>query len=196
MLRWNNTVIPGAWWAPRARTNSKKNHVTKKMSSSTVRSRLIPRGAVESLTISDWSVGGSNPVKTFFYVVVFFFSFFSFSFLTFVWRVFFFYSSHSSWQHAAGKQLSIELFVEYSHFSLVRTIWGKEKILYYRELLVSEKFFKTRWIPLVLPSPVIFGKNFFSIENYLSVRNFCITLGFPCGFTVSAESLVYFWRKV
>ena len=25
------------------------------------RNRLVPRGAVESLTISDWSVGGSNP---------------------------------------------------------------------------------------------------------------------------------------
>ena len=49
----------------------------------------------------------------------------------------------------------------YSHFSLVRTISGKEKILYYRELLVSEKFFKTRWIPLVLPSPVILGEKFF-----------------------------------
>ena len=46
----------------------------------------------------------------------------------------------------------------YSHFSLVRTISGKEKILYYRELLVSEKFFKTRWIPLVLPSPVILAE--------------------------------------
>ena len=56
MFRWNNTVIPGAGWAartPRARMNSKKNHVTKKMSTSTVRSRLILRGAVESLTISD-----------------------------------------------------------------------------------------------------------------------------------------------
>ena len=27
------------------------------------------------------------------------------------------------------------------------------------------------------------------------MRNFCITLGFPCGFTVSAESPVYFGRK-
>ena len=34
-----------------------------KITSSTVRSRRIPRGAVESVTISDWSVGGSNPVK-------------------------------------------------------------------------------------------------------------------------------------
>ena len=85
----------------------------------------------------------------------------------------------------------------YSHFSLVRTFSGKEKILYYRELLVSEKFFKTRWIPLVLPSPVILGEHFFfTIENYLLVRNFFITLGFPCGFTVSAESPVYFGRKV
>ena len=29
----------------------------------------------------------------------------------------------------------------YSHFSFVRTISGKEKIIYYRELLFSEKFF-------------------------------------------------------
>ena len=37
----------------RARTNSKKNLLTKKMRSSTVRRRPIPRGAVESLMISD-----------------------------------------------------------------------------------------------------------------------------------------------
>ena len=53
----------------------------------------------------------------------------------------------------------------YSHFSLVRTISGKEKIPYYRELLVSEKFFKTRWIPLVLPSTVILGENFFLLSR-------------------------------
>ena len=58
MFQWNNTVIQGSGWAartPRAGMNSKKNHVTKKMSSSTVlvRSRLIPRGAVERLRISD-----------------------------------------------------------------------------------------------------------------------------------------------
>ena len=53
----------------------------------------------------------------------------------------------------------------YSHFSLVRTISGKEKILYYRELLVSEKFFKTRWIPLVLPSPVILGEKIFLLSR-------------------------------
>ena len=85
--------------------------------------------------------------------------------------------------------------LKYSHFSLVRTISGKEKILYYRELLVSEKFFETRWSPLVLPSPVILGEIFFTLENYLLVRNFCLTLGFPCGFTVSAESPVWFGRK-
>ena len=97
-------------------------------------------------------------------------------------------------QHAVDISLNPE---QYSHFSLVRTIWGKEKILYYRELLVSEKFFKTRWIPLALPSPVNLGETFFYIiEIYLLVRNFCITLGFPCGFTVSAESPVYFGRKV
>ena len=56
----------------------------------------------------------------------------------------------------------------YSHFSLVRTISGKEKILYYRELLVSEKFFKTRWIPLVLPSPVILGEKIFYYRELLA----------------------------
>ena len=54
---------------------------------------------------------------------------------------------------------------KYSHFSLVRTISGKEKIFYYRELLVSEKFFKKRWIPLVLPSPVILGENIFLLSR-------------------------------
>ena len=37
------------------------------------RDRLVPRGAVQSLTISDWSVGGSNPSTC-----VNFFLFFSF----------------------------------------------------------------------------------------------------------------------
>ena len=37
---------------------------------------------------------------------------------------------------------------------------------------LSEKFFKTRWIPLVLPSPVILGEKNFTIENYWLVRNF------------------------
>ena len=54
----------------------------------------------------------------------------------------------------------------YSHFSLVRTISGKEKILYYRELLVSENFFKKRWIPPVLPSTVIWP-NFFCYREFL-----------------------------
>ena len=83
----------------------------------------------------------------------------------------------------------------YSHFSLVRTTSGKEKILYYRELLVSEKFKKKRWIPLVLPPPVISANFFFAIENYLLVRNFLYNAEFPCGFMVSAESHVYWGRK-
>ena len=49
---------------------------------------------------------------------------------------------------------------EYSHFSLVRTISGKEKILYYRELLVSEKFFKTRWIRLTRLFHLVLSSNF------------------------------------
>ena len=40
-----------------------------------IRNRLVPRGAVESLTISDWSVGGSNPSMR----VNFFFFFLSFN---------------------------------------------------------------------------------------------------------------------
>ena len=66
-------------------------------------------------------------------------------------------------EHAVPNHLTDQSTLCYSHFSLVRTIWGKEKILYYRELLVSEKFFETRWIPPVLPSPapVILGKKFF-----------------------------------
>ena len=83
----------------------------------------------------------------------------------------------------------------YSHFSLVRTISGKEKILYYRELLVSEKFLKTRWIPLVLLSPVILGEKIFTFENYWLMRSFCITLGFPCGFNRLRRVFGLFWAK-
>ena len=90
--------------------HSKKNHLMKKMSSLTVRSRLIPRGAVESLTISDRSVGGSNPVKDVF-LCFFFFLFFSFSFLMFVWRVLFLLITFQLTTRG-GEQLSSELFVE------------------------------------------------------------------------------------
>ena len=69
------------------------------------------------------------------------------------------------WALFSAQQKSHD-FEHYSHFSLVRTISDKEKILYYRELLVSETFFKTRWIPLVLPSPVILGE-----KNFLLSRN-------------------------
>ena len=94
------------------------------------------------------------------------------------------------------QQFCSALLEYYSHFSLVRTISGKEKILYYRELLVSEKFFKTRWIPLVLPSPVILNEDFFYHRELPVSEKFCITLVFPCGFTVSVESPVYFGQKV
>ena len=62
-----------AGWAPRARTNSKENHLKKKISSSTARSRLVPRGPAEGFKISDWSVGGSNPLQDAFYDNFFFF---------------------------------------------------------------------------------------------------------------------------
>ena len=70
----------------------------------------------------------------------------------------------------------------YSHFSLVRTISGKEKILYYRELLVSEKYFKTRWIPLVLPSPVILGEKFFYYRELLVSEKFLYNARSPLWF--------------
>ena len=41
----------------------------------------------------------------------------------------------------------------------------QRKNFYYRELLVSEKFFKTRWIPLGLPSPVNLGEKFFLLSR-------------------------------
>ena len=72
-------VILGAGWAPRARIRRKT--ITKQISSSTGRSRRIPRGAVESVTISDWSVGGSNPVKDVFLCCFFFFLLFFVLFL-------------------------------------------------------------------------------------------------------------------
>ena len=79
----------------------------KKISYSTVRSRLSPRGAVESLTISDLSVVGSNPVKHVF-LCCFFFLFFSFSFLMFAWRVLFLLITFQLTTRG-GEQLSIEL---------------------------------------------------------------------------------------
>ena len=88
------------------------------------------------------------------------------------------------------------IFGGYSHFSLVRTIWGKEKILYYRELLVSEKFFKTRWIPLVLPSPVILGEFFFFYYRELLVNEkFLYNARFPLWFYSLRRVSGLFWAK-
>ena len=39
--------------------------------------------------------------------------------------------------------------------------FGQRKILYYREILVMDNLKKKRWIPLVLPSPVIWSIFFF-----------------------------------
>ena len=84
----------------------------------------------------------------------------------------------------------------YSHFSLVRTISGKEKILYYRELLVSEKFFKTRWIPLVLPSPVILGEKFFLLSRITGYsEKFLYNVGFPLWFYSLRRVSDLFWAK-
>ena len=83
----------------------------------------------------------------------------------------------------------------YSHFSLVRTISGKEKILYYRELLVSEKFFKTRWIALVLPSPVILGEKIFYYRELLVSEKFLLNTLFPLWFYSLCRVSGLFWAK-
>ena len=83
----------------------------------------------------------------------------------------------------------------YSHFSLVRTISGKEKILYYRELLVSEKFFKTRWIPLVLPSPVILGEKIFHYRDLLVSEKFVYNVWFPLWYYSLRRVYGLFWVK-
>ena len=85
--------------------------------------------------------------------------------------------------------------IQYSHFSLVRTISGKEKILYYRELLVSEKFFKTCWFPFVLPSPVILGENVFYYRELLVSERFLYNTGFPLWFYSLRRVSGLFWAK-
>ena len=86
----------------------------------------------------------------------------------------------------------------YSHFSLVRTISGEEKILYYRELLVSEKFFKQAGFPLFYPLQSFWAKNLFYYRELLVYSEKVLyNTGFPLWFfTVSAESPVYLGRKV
>ena len=70
------------------------------------RNRLVPRGAVESLTISDWSVGGSNPSTC----VSFFFFFFVLSLCPL--RKFFFLLIARTPADKSEEQLSIEFLVE------------------------------------------------------------------------------------
>ena len=79
MFRWNNTVIPGLREL-REPGRIRRKTINEKITSSTVRSSRIPRGAVESVTISVWSVGGSNPVRRF-SMLLFFFPFFFVLFL-------------------------------------------------------------------------------------------------------------------
>ena len=97
----------------------------------------------------------------------------------------------------AGRDLAIlpRLPGEIVYFSLVRTISGKEKILYYRELLVSKKFFKTPWIPLVLPSPVILGEKIFYYRELLVSENFLYNIGFPLWFYSLRRVSGLFWAK-
>ena len=86
----------------------------------------------------------------------------------------------------------------YSHFSLVRTLWGKEKILYSRELLVSEKFFKTRWIPLVLPSPVILGEKIFLLSRITCYYYYWryVLKGLPSSFDANVKAFLCLKNKI
>ena len=96
-------------------------------------------------------------------------------------------------QRRGGERLSLIRLSVLLSLSVLKEkrIW---KILYYRELLVSEKFLKHAGFHLFYPLQSFWAKKiFFTIENYWLVRNFCITLGFPCGLTGSAESPVCFF---
>ena len=76
--------------------NLRTNNPTKRVSSSTNGNGLVPCGEVESLTIYNLSVGGSDPSAFSSYVL--FFVFFPFSFII-SFRIFFFFfvtiKSHS-----------------------------------------------------------------------------------------------------
>ena len=75
------------------------------------RNRLVPRGAVESLTISDWSVGGSNPSTCVSFFFFFFFFFFC-SFFVSASKVLFFLLIPRTLAGKSEEQLSIEFLVE------------------------------------------------------------------------------------
>ena len=86
------------------------------------RNRLVPRGAVESLTISDWSVGGSNPSTC----VSFSFFFFFFSFFVSVSKVLFFFftdCTHSSWQERGTTFDWISCWIK---FTTMVSVWEGE----------------------------------------------------------------------
>ena len=132
----NNKAIPGTGWALRARTNSKKADLTKNVSSSTDGTRLVPRGAVESLTVSDWLVSGSNP--SVFFCAIVFSIFFSSSFFLSVSRVLFYWSD-SSWQERGitfdwtfGENFTTMVAVwagefQYSKVRVRKRVWGDRR---------------------------------------------------------------------
>ena len=82
----------------------------------------------------------------------------------------------------------------YSHFSLVRTTSGKEKILYHRELLVSENYFKTLNSPCFTLCSNFERGIFFTVENYLFVRFFLFHTGFSLFYGLRRVSGL-FWAK-
>ena len=98
-----------------------------------------------------------------------------------------------------------------THWQMVYDIWhaafqsflismynfGQKKFFTIENYLLVRNFLKHTGFHLFYPLQSFWAKKiFYYREYYWLVRHFCITLGFPCGFTVSAESPVYFGRKV
>ena len=83
----------------------------------------------------------------------------------------------------------------YSHFSLVRTTPGKEKILYYRELLVSENFFFLKLDSTSFTLSSRFGQNFFCYQELLVSEKFLHNSEFPLWFYRLRQPSGLFWAK-
>ena len=82
-----------------------------------------------------------------------------------------------------------------SHFSLVRTISGKEKILYYRELLVSENFLKHAGFHLFYPLQSFWAKTNFYYRELLVSETFLYNTGFFLWFYSLRRVSGLFWAK-
>ena len=80
--------------------------------------------------------------------------------------------------------------------SLVRTISGKENILYYRELLVSENFFKHAGFHLFYPLQSFWAEIFFYYRELLVSEKFLYNTGFPLWFYSLRRVSGLFWAKI